>query len=64
MDGLRVLSSEASLGGVLEECRLHPENLAPHSVQIPSIRDLRPVSFLQPCLSGTYILSDIANVNF
>lgn len=43
MDGPRVLSSEASLGGVLEACRLHPENLAQPRVQAPAIGDfVRP----------------------
>lgn len=39
MDELRVLSSEASLGGVLEDSKLHPENRAHHSIQAASIRE-------------------------
>lgn len=39
MDGLRVLSSEASLGGVLEDSKLYSENQAHHSVQAVPIRE-------------------------
>lgn len=64
MDRLRVLSSEASLGGVLKESGLHPANLAHHSAQAPSIRGFHPASFHQPGLLGTHVFSDMANLNF
>lgn len=55
MDRLRVLSSEASLGGVVQGSRLYPENLDYHSPQAPSTREFHPASFHQLGHSGTHI---------
>lgn len=55
MDRVRVLSSEASLGGVLQGSRLYPENLAHHSAQIPTIGAFHPTSLHRLGHSGTHI---------